>query len=120
MDDGFPAALKNGLFCLSLSFALNWSTAPLPALAGILPDNSLPNQHGGDLKADTRKIKKININTATQAELQQLPGIGPAMAQRIVDYRHNNPPFHKIEELMIIKGISRKSLEKIRDRIAVE
>src|SRR5262249_15555094 len=50
--------------------------------------------------------KKVNINQASSEELQTLPGIGPAIAQRIVEYRRKNPPFRKVEELLIIRGIS--------------
>ncbi len=64
--------------------------------------------------------KRVNINRATSEELQTLPGIGPATAQRILDYRKKNPPFRKIDELLIIRGISRVRLEKIRGRISLE
>ena len=62
---------------------------------------------------------KININLASVEELQTLPGIGVVTAKRIVDYRKKNPPFRKIEELLIIRGISKNRLEQIRNRISV-
>jgi len=75
-------------------------------------------------KPETKPValsnKTVNINRASSAELQSLPGVGPVTAQRIVDYRKKNPPFRKIEELLIIRGISRDRLEKIRSRISVE
>ncbi len=64
--------------------------------------------------------EKINVNQATLAELKTLPGIGPVIAQRILDYRKNNPPFRKVEELLIIKGISTDRLDRIRNRISLE
>ena len=64
--------------------------------------------------------KKININQATSGELQTLPGVGPTLAQRILDYRKKNPPFRKVEELLIIRGISRDKLERMRSRISVQ
>jgi competence ComEA-like helix-hairpin-helix protein len=63
--------------------------------------------------------EKININLASAEELQSLPGIGVVTAKRIVDYRKKNPPFRKIEELLIIRGISKNRLEQIRNRISV-
>jgi competence ComEA-like helix-hairpin-helix protein len=64
--------------------------------------------------------KKININQATSEELQTLPGIGPAIAQRILEYRRKNPPFRKVEELLIIRGISPDRLQRMKGRISVE
>jgi competence ComEA-like helix-hairpin-helix protein len=64
--------------------------------------------------------KKVNINQASSEELQTLPGIGPAIAQRILEYRRKNPPFRKVDELLIIRGISRVRLERIRSRISLD
>lgn len=61
----------------------------------------------------------ININTATIAELDTLPGIGPAIANRIVEFR-NQQPFTKIEDIMLVKGIGKKKFAKLQERITVE
>jgi competence protein ComEA len=61
----------------------------------------------------------VNVNQATAAELESLPGIGPALAQRIVDYRMANGPFARIEDLTAVSGIGERTLEKLRDRIVV-
>ena len=71
-------------------------------------------------KAGARPHSQININRATVTELKTLPGIGEATAQRIVEYRRKNPPFRRIEELLIIRGISRNRLEQIRHRIRLD
>jgi competence protein ComEA len=62
---------------------------------------------------------KTNINTATQAELEALPGIGPAFAGRIVEYRQANGPFKSIEEITLVSGIGEATLAKIKDYITV-
>ena len=62
---------------------------------------------------------KININTAAAAELETLPRIGPAIAQRIIDYRTANGPFASIEDIMKVKGIGPATFEKIKDLITV-
>jgi competence protein ComEA len=61
----------------------------------------------------------VNINTATAAELEQLPGIGAKTAARIIDYRQKKGPFKKIEELMNVQGIGEKSFLKLRSQITV-
>lgn len=61
----------------------------------------------------------ININLAGQAQLEQLPGIGPALAQRIIDYRTQNGPFAAIEDLMNVSGIGEKRFEQIKSQICV-
>lgn len=64
-------------------------------------------------KGDTLAPASVSINSATAAELQALPGIGPTIAQRIVDYRTTNGPFTKIDDLRNVKGIGEKKLAKI-------
>jgi len=64
--------------------------------------------------------KKININTATLAELDTLPKIGPATAQHIIDYRAKNGPFKKIEDLKNVSGIGDATFDGLRDLITVE
>jgi competence protein ComEA len=61
----------------------------------------------------------VNINTATAAELEQLPGIGARVAARIVEYRTKKGPFRKAEELMNVQGIGEKSFLKIRAQLTV-
>jgi competence protein ComEA len=62
---------------------------------------------------------KININTASVEKLDKLPGIGPAIASAIVDYRTQNGPFKTIEDINAVKGIGDALFEKIKDQITV-
>lgn len=61
----------------------------------------------------------VNINTANQSELDTLPGIGPALAQRIIQYRETNGLFQSIEDLKNVSGIGDKNFENMKDKITV-
>ena len=61
----------------------------------------------------------ININTASSFELETLPGIGPAIAQRIIEYREANGPFLAIEDIVNVSGIGPGTYERIQDLITV-
>ena len=61
----------------------------------------------------------VNINTASSAELQTLSGIGPSVAQSIIDERTKNGPFASVDDLMRVSGIGEKKLAKIKDCICV-
>ena len=80
--------------------------APAPACsaqasAAPAPDTAAP------------KRQRVNVNTADSAVLTGLPGVGPKTAQKIVEYRKKHGPFRKPADLLKIKGIGRKKLEKI-------
>jgi competence protein ComEA len=62
---------------------------------------------------------QINLNTATTAQLESLPGIGAATAKRIVEYRQQNGGFKKIEDLMNIRGIGEASFLKLKPLVTV-
>ena len=65
-------------------------------------------------------VQLININTATTKELEQLDRIGPAKAVKIVQYREENGPFERPEDVMKVPGIGSKTYERNKDRITVE
>jgi len=61
----------------------------------------------------------VNLNTATAADLEGLPGIGAKTAARIVEYRQKNGPFKKVEELMNVRGVGEKNFLKLTPQISV-
>jgi competence protein ComEA len=63
--------------------------------------------------------EKINLNTASSEQLQTLPGIGPALAERIIAYRTKVGKFTKIEELLNVSGIGEKRFQQFKDRLTV-
>ena len=72
---------------------------------------------GGEKK---KPEQPVNLNTAPVAELVQLPGVGEVMARRIVRHRERSGKFRTVEELLVIRGISRKKLEALRPYVTVE
>ena len=65
-------------------------------------------------------LTPLNLNEATAEELMELPGIGPKLADRILDYRAVKGPFTSVEDLLEVSGIGEKTLEEFRSRICVE
>lgn len=81
-------------------------------LVGILLASALPAA-----AADTRRV--VNVNTADTSQLALLPRVGPAVAQRIVDFRKENGPFKSPEDLMLVQGIGEKTYQLIKPYVAV-
>jgi competence protein ComEA len=79
---------------------------------GDLPVQPLSGQRSSDFR--------VNINTADAAALETLPGIGPALAQRILDYRQAHGPFLRVEDIMEVSGIGKATFEKLSDQITTE
>ena len=76
---------------------------------------------GTDPEADTEKSSGlVSINTASQSELETLPGIGPVKAKAIIEYRRSYKGFVAPEEIMEVRGIGPATYEKIKDRITLE
>jgi competence protein ComEA len=69
------------------------------------------------LGAETRK--QVNVNSADTSQLAMLPRVGPSVAQRIVDYRKQNGPFKKPEDLMLVQGIGEKTFQLLKPYVAI-
>ena len=69
--------------------------------------------------ADASDDGKININRADSDELEKIPGVGPATAKKIIEYRTNNGNFSSIEEIKNVSGIGEKTYESMKEYITV-
>jgi competence protein ComEA len=79
----------------------------------VLAQNAVPSSQ------DTGKVL-VNINTAGQAELERLPGIGPSLAKKILEFRQKNGPFKNPTDLVAVQGIGDKKFEQIKNMVTVK
>lgn len=70
-------------------------------------------------KPTATAVAPVNLNTATAEQLAAIPGVGPKMAERIIDYRQKNGGFKKIEDLMNVSGVGEKSFLKMKPLITI-
>lgn len=86
-----------------------------------IEDNEYIIDGNGNNEGSTNKKEgdKVNINEAMQTELEELPGIGPSLASRIIEYREVNGKFEKIEDLQNVKGIGDAKFGEIKDKVSI-
>ena len=92
----------------TLSPEITLTPAPMPSSISTPTSTSSPEQSA-----------KINVNTADKQELEKITGVGPIIAQRIIDYRQSNGPFQTIEDIKKVNGIGNKTFEKMKNEIAI-
>lgn len=82
--------------------------------------NPAPSPAGPLVQAKVRQAKRLlSINSATIHELQELPGIGPVLAARIVEHRRLHGPFRRIEDVIIVRGMSAARFRRIAPLIRI-
>jgi competence protein ComEA len=91
----------------------------IPKLSMLDPNKSeIILQNKPESETNTKELL-ININSASIEEMTKLNGIGPAIAERIIDYRENNGGFYDVNEIKNVRGIGDKIFEKIKNNITV-
>ena len=90
----------------------------IPSLA-VDEDGNVIEASAGSASSGADTSGKVNINTADSSQLQTLNGVGPATAQKIIDYRQSNGTFSNIEDIKNVSGIGDKTFEKLKDHITI-
>lgn len=85
--------------------------------APVINSNEQVNDTNSNSPNNNSSSNLININTATKEDLDTLPGIGPATAQKIIDYRQEHGNFSSIEDIKNVKGIGEAKFSKMQDKI---
>jgi competence protein ComEA len=98
--------------------ALNLAALLTDAQQVLVPKRGAAGPVGAGLPGSGAEAR-VNLNTATAADLETLPGIGEVLAERILDHRTKHGPFRRVEDLLEVSGIGDKRLEDLRDRVTV-
>ena len=93
---------------------------PIVALVALISAHAQPaSAQASSRGAAKAAVGTVNLNTASAAEVEGLPGIGAKTAARIIEYRQKNGPFKKVEELMNVRGIGEKNFLKLKPQITI-
>jgi competence protein ComEA len=92
----------------------------VPEIGEAWPEEATPTNLSPAASGNQEDDSKININTADQAKLRELAGIGEKKAQEIINYREKHGPYQTIEAITEVSGIGEKTLENIQDMITIK
>ena len=93
------------------------TTTAAVVVAAIPPAGVSESQRAS--KRASNRPQSVDLNRATAADFDQLPGVGPVLANRMVDYRKSAGRFHAVEDLRAVKGIGKKKLEQLKPFVTV-
>ncbi len=102
------------MFAVLLLGAAGLVTPELPGIDGV---SAQPSMQRSSQEQGQRKT--VDINKATVEQLQEVPGIGPALAQRIVDFRTEHGSFEKVDDLLNVRGIGTTTLDKLKPYLTI-
>jgi competence protein ComEA len=110
-----------GIGCLMGAFMILFNVFFIPEVPILRQENYIQNESNVQIsESETNREHKVNINNATTDELsEKLSGIGPKIAERIIDYREKNGGFLEIEELKNVRGIGNILFDRIKNDITV-
>lgn len=93
--------------------------APAPAMRAERTAPGDPPRAAEQVARAPARGDTLDLNRASESDLDRLPGIGPVLARRIVEHRERHGPFRRIEELRAVRGVGPRLLERLRERVTV-
>jgi competence protein ComEA len=96
-----------------------WIPAPGEEVPGLVDGGAVPTTAGPATGGGEGAVLVVDLNSANQAALEELPGVGPATAQAILAWREENGGFSSVDELLEVSGIGEKTLERLRPHVRV-
>ena len=112
---GWLCGIGLGLSCLMVSENCRWRVHQ----PGTESEPHIRQQRPPSPSNPIELGERLDINAAGRKDLESLPGIGPVLAGRIIEFRTKNPPFRRVEEILIIRGIGRRKFQALHNRIRV-
>ena len=115
--------MKKSMLSLLILFVAAFILGAMPATscaAQDQPSKAVEAPSKASSPAEQSSQEKVNINKATVAELEKLPGIGPKTAELVIQEREKSGGFKSPEDMMKVNGIGEKKFEKIKDKITIE
>jgi competence ComEA-like helix-hairpin-helix protein len=120
MKSAFPSAFfgpaRLALLCSALTLHCSVACVRLPRRHAAAAD---ARETGDRARADAA-TPRVNINRATREELERLPGVGPALAARIVEHRERHGEFRRVEQLLVVRGFSERRFAELRAHVTTE
>ena len=98
--------------------SLSSDDTAITTAAGV--DSTISPAGVSESRAVLNRPQPVDLNRATAAEFDRLPGVGPVLARRMVDYRKSVGRFHAVEDLRAVKGIGKKKLERLKPFLTVD
>jgi len=116
--------LCGGVLASADAGKINMAQALKDGMQIVVPEKLAANSSGNEVQSKAAapagsSSNLININTADAKELDRLPGVGPAMAQRIIEYRTTSGAFQAIEDLKKVHGMGAAKFEKLKDKVSL-
>jgi len=103
-------------------FSTGFSTiaaASLVALFALTPPAAAGQSAKSSRASKSASTQIVNVNSASAADFEALPGVGPKLAARIIEYRQKNGPFKKVEDLMNVRGLGEKNFLKLKAQLTL-